>query len=227
MDVSIGLGIIVGCSMVCITAIYLFTRNIWNWRKIFIHTCALIILCLLIFTSIYLIESNRTKKINEISRIERDKGFVKNYWGLSFTNTFADVIYYKGDPISIYSNESGGIILDYSVKSENIERWVRFGGRSNNKDANSTNQIESIHSNVNYDLNFADFGNIKIQDSFSDVQKEFKTQLIEKKLDDLNSRVYKIGNISFLFKNNRLDGVYVFNTNKDLSGFGTNWVKIK
>jgi len=227
MDVSIGLGIIVGCSMICLTAIYFVTRNIWKWRKILIYTSALIILCLLILASIYLIESNRTKKFNDVSRIERDKGLVKRFWGLTFTNTFSDVVYYKGNPYSIYSNENGGIILDYSVESENIEHWVRFGNRTNNNDLNSTNQIESIHSNVDVDMNFENFGNIKINDSLEDIQKEFKTQLVEKKLDDLNSRSYKIGKTMFILKNNRLEGVYVFTTNKNMDGFGTNWVKIK
>lgn len=227
MDVSIGFGIIVGCSMICLTTIYVFSRNRWNWRKILFYSSTIIILCLVTLTSIYLIENNRNKKFLEISKIERDKGLVKRFWGLAFTNTFSDVVYYKGNPHSIYSNENGGIILDYSLKSENIEHWVRFGNVTNNDDFNSTNQIESIHSNVDVDLDFENFGNIRINDSLADIQKEFKTQLVEKKLEDLNSRSYKIGKIMFILKNNRLEGVYVFTTNKNMDGFGTNWVKIK
>lgn len=227
MDVSIGFGIIVGCSIISLTAIYLFTRNRWNWKRISIYLAVVIFVYFGFTTSIYLIDNKRTKNNIEALKIERDKGFVKNFWGLSFTNTFSDVIYYKGYPAEIHSNENGGIVLDYGVKSENIERWVRFGNRLNSNDANSTNQIDSIHSNVDSDMDFENFGGIRIQDSFSDVQNKFKTQLVEKKLDDLSARRYKIGNISFLFKNNRLEGLYIFNTNRYIDGYGTNWVKIK
>ena len=228
MDVSIGFGIIVGCSMICLTAIYVFTRNRWNWRKILFYSYAIIILCLTIFTSIYLIENNRKKKFFEISKIERDKGFVKRFWGLSFTNTFSDVIYYKGNPNEIYSNENGGITFVYNGYRDEILRKVEFKEKISPEDKDSTNEIDSITSFENSDIDFGNFGDAKIGDSVSSVQRNFSKKLLEIQFsNDLTRRAYRIGSIFFVFNSDKLDYVIVFNTNRLSGVLGTNLVRIK
>lgn len=228
MDVSIGLGILVGCTMICLTAIYVFTRNRWNWRKILFYSSTIIILCLAIFTSIYLIENNRNKKYFELSKIERDKGFVKRFWGLTFTNTFSDVIYYKGNPNEIYSNENGGVTLVYNGYRDEISRKVEFKEKTSPEDKNSTNEIDSITSFENSDIDFINFGDAKIGDSVSSVQRNFSIKLSEIQFsNDLTRRAYRIGSIFFVFQSDKLDYVVVFSTNRLSRISGTNLVRIK
>jgi len=193
-----------------------------------LYSSTIIILCLAIFTSIYLIENNRNKKYFEISKIERDKGLVNRFWGINFTNTFSDVIYYKGNPDEIYSNNNGGITLVYNGSRNGISRKVEFKEKISAEDKNSTNEIDSITSFENIDIDFGSFGDTKIGDSLSSVQKNYSKKLLEIQFqNDMTRRAYNIGSIFFVFESDKLDYIIVFNTNRMAKSSETNLIKIK
>lgn len=103
---------------------------------------------------------------------------------------------------------------------------ICFNNRINSENQ-STNMIYSIFSKVEMSIVSCNLGNIRIGSGLSDVQKEFKEKLVEKLESDLNRRLYQVGNIKFHFKNGKLEGVTVYNTNSLINGSGTNWVQIE
>jgi hypothetical protein len=226
MTVSTVSFIIVFCLMISISSVYFAKKYRSNWIKICLYLLAsfsTISTAVMVFV---LIELKKENDLIQKSKDERSKGIVKQFCALTFTNTFSDVIYKKRSPSNVYSNEYGGIILGYGYGSDVNLMEICFNNKVNGENQ-STNSIYSIFSSIETSIVSCDLGNIRIGSGLSEVQKEFKEKLAEKLESDLNKRLYQVGNIKFHFKNGKLEGVTVYNTNSSINGYGTNWVKIE
>jgi hypothetical protein len=226
MNVSnVSLIILLGLIIV-ISTIYAAKKYRSKWIKICLYLFASLSTLSTAIMVLVLIELKKENTFIQESKDERSKGIVKQFCALNFTNTFADVIYKKRSPRNVYSNEYGGIILGYGLGPDVDSMEICFNNRVNGENQ-STNIIYSIFSTVEMNIVSCDLGNIRIGSSLSDVQKEFKEKLVEKLESDLNRRLYQVGNIKFHFKNGKLEGVTVYNTNSLINGSGTNWVQIE
>ena len=226
MNVSTASLIIVFCLIISISSIYFAKKHRSNWKKICLYLLASISTLSTAIMVFVLIELKKENDFIQKSKVERSKGIVKQFCALTFTNTFSDVIYKKRSPSNVYSNEYGGIILGYGYGSDVNLMEICFINKVNGENQ-STNSIYSIFSSIETSIVSCDLGNIRIGSGLSEVQKEFKEKLAEKLESDLNKRLYQVGNIKFHFKNGKLEGVTVYNTNSSINGYGTNWVKIE
>jgi hypothetical protein len=226
MSISTVSFIIVFCLIISISSIYVAKKYRSNWIKVSLYLLASISTLSAAIMVFVLIELKKENAFIQESKVERSKGIVKQFCALTFTNTFSDVIYKKRSPSNVYSNEYGGIILGYGYGSDVNLMEICFNNKVNGENQ-STNIIYSIFSSIETSIVSCDLGNIRIGSGLSEVQKEFKEKLAEKLESDLNKRLYQVGNIKFHFKNGKLEGVTVYNTNSSINGYGTNWVKIE
>jgi hypothetical protein len=226
MNISTISFIIVFCLIISVSSIYFSKKYRSNWIKICLYLLTSLSTLSAAIMVFVLIELQKENAFIQELKNERSKGIVKQFCAFTFTNTFADVIYKKRSPRNVYSNEYGGIILGYGLGPNVDSMEICFNNRVNGENQ-STNIIYSIFSNIETSFRFSDFGDIRIGSGLSQVQKEFKEKLAEKLESDLNRRLYQVGNIKFHFKNGKLEGVTVYNTNSSINGYGTNWVKIE
>jgi hypothetical protein len=138
--------------------------------------------------------------------------YVESLFNVKLTYSFDDVFFYLGDPDSITTNTYGGVTLNYSNFAN---RQVVFCNKSKNNHR-TTNQISYLSSDYNCDFDYR-FGGIQKYDTLEKAMEIFGSTNLVLFNKSMHFRIYSSGNIRMVFEKNKLDSIFIVNTNVNLA----------
>lgn len=140
---ELGTGIFLSAIFLGTLALFIATKDRWNWKKILLWPLGIILGLALIGGSIgyaYQWYENRPKKLTEL-------------WGVSLNDTEADVKFKKGEPTKRYDDDIWAyrpyatIEGDYVIyfKNSRVRAVIYFGSMLNAPSVHGVGNYDSVH----------------------------------------------------------------------------------
>jgi hypothetical protein len=148
-----------------------------------------------------------THHIAIINLRQKQNHYIDSAFGINFTNSFSDVVFFKGDPSNVETNNNGVIKLEYNYRYS--KKIIGFIGSTVK---NSIKEIGSIQSSSQFDFEYP----VNAIHSVDDLYYFFDKNVFLS-IDENKDRVYVVGNLIFHFEKNELMSVTIVNKNIDRS----------